>query len=93
MIVGYVVIGLAGALASLAVLWPYGWLVALAGALLCGNALVALAAGGIFLRTRQQARTAAPNSVLASLPQFSTGLPDLPEEASPLSAAKVQNAA
>ena len=91
MILLYVLIYAAGALASLAVLWPYGWLVALAGGLLCGNALAALAAGGVFLRTRQQAQTATP--ILASIPQFSTGLPDLPEEASPPPAEKVQNAA
>ena len=92
MIFLYVLISAAGALASLAVLWPYGWLVALASGLLCGNALAALAAVGFSLRTRQQARTATSDSDLASIPQFSRGRPDLPE-ASPPPAAKAQKAA
>ncbi len=92
MIIGYAITSGLGACAGLAVLWPYGWLVALGGGLLCGNALVALAALAIFLRARQPSQTATLDSVLARIPQFSTGLPDLPE-ASPPPAAEVQNAA
>ena len=92
MVVLYGLVASAGALASATLLWPYSWLIALLCAPLAGSALAALVVVRVWLRTRQQPQTAALDSVLATLPQFSTGLPDIPE-ASPSAAVQAQEAA
>ena len=92
MVIVYLFASLLGATATIAFIAPYSWLLALLCAPLGGSALAACAAVGIFLRTRPRAQTAALDSVLASLPRFSTDLPDL-REAAPPPAAKVQKAA
>jgi len=92
MVIVYLFASLLGATATIAFLAPYSWLLALLCAPLGGSALAICAAVGVLLRTPHQPQTAALDSVLASLPRFSTDLPDL-REAAPPPAAKVQKAA
>ena len=92
MVIVYLFASLLGTAATIAWLSSYSWLIALLCAPLGGSALTALAAVGVALRPRQQPQTPALDSILASLPQFSTGLPDIPH-VSPPPAAKTQTAA
>jgi hypothetical protein len=92
MIFLYALISLLGALATFAALWPSGWPVAIAGALLGGNALVALASFWLNFRLQPEPRTAAPDSGVVSLPKFGTALPKTPAP-SPSASAREQRAA